>query len=106
MGGGAHASFTVAALCGVGGAAGFAMKRSRASLYAGGATAALMAGSGLLIQQGRDFEGHAAGALTSTLLAGAMGYRAVAHSSKVGAAVGLVGALSAAYHSKKTADWR
>ncbi|KAL1504171.1 hypothetical protein AB1Y20_010580 [Prymnesium parvum] len=107
MGGSAHLSLTVGTLLIGGGIMGYVRKDSMASLAAGTTFGGLMIGSGLLIQAGRDYEGHVVGAAASGVVAAAMGARFVRSRAFMPAgAVSLLTAASAAYHCKKASEWQ
>lgn len=62
--------------------------------------------SGVIIQQGKDFEGHALALGTSVLVVGGTLPRAIKTQKVVPAAVAMLGGVSAAYQAKKTNEWR
>ena len=103
----AHAAFGVAGLVAVGGIIGFAKRRSVPSLVAGLAFGAGFAAAGMMISDGKEFQGHATAATLGTVLAGAMGSRALKTGKMMPAgAVAAIGAAALAYHGKKAMDWR
>ncbi len=104
--GSAHLSFTMAGLVGAGGVAGFAKARSVPSLAAGLGCAAVFAASGVLINQGRNTQGHMLALGTSAGLAAAMGPRALKSGKFMPAGmVAALGLVSGLYHAKKTVEW-
>ena len=106
MGGSAHLSFTVGGLSVAGGVHGFIKTGSKMSLAAGGGLGALLIGSGVLITQGSDLEGHGLALGTSTALGAAMTARfAKTRAMMPAGGMAIVGLLSAAYHGKKFRDW-
>jgi len=107
MGGSAHASFTLAAVLGLGAIAAYTRRGSMPSLLGGLGSSTAMLGSGVLIDNGYDLEGHGVGLAASTVLAGGMGLRAARTGlASPAGAIALLSALSAAYHGKKFNDWR
>ena len=104
--GSAHLSFTMAGLCAGGGVVGYVRARSVPSVVAGFGCGALFLGSGLLIKQGDNVKGHGLALMTSVALVGALGPRALKTGKMMPAgAVAMLGAVSAAYHAKKTIEW-
>jgi uncharacterized membrane protein (UPF0136 family) len=74
--GSAHVNLSLGGLVLVGGAMGYVHKGSKASLIAGVAMGSLLLGSGYLIAKTENiFQGHALGAVTSGVMAAAMGKR-------------------------------
>ena len=106
MGGSAHLSFTVGGLSVAGGLHGFIKTGSKMSLGAGGGLGALLIGSGVLITQGQDLEGHGLALGSSGALGAAMAARfAKTRVMMPAGGMAIVGLLSAAYHGKKFREW-
>mmetsp|Transcript_23042 Transcript_23042/g.55072 ORF Transcript_23042/g.55072 Transcript_23042/m.55072 type:complete len:111 (+) Transcript_23042:25-357(+) len=106
MGGSTHLSFTMGILMAAGGTFAFVKKRSVPSLIGGLSAGALFMGSGLLLQKGQNKNGHMLALATSLLLVGGMGPRAVASKKFMPAGlVASIGAVSAAYQTKKVMEW-
>lgn len=100
--GAAHVTFTVAALVALGGAAGYARKRSVRSLAAGGVFGGAFGLAGYFISTGEVERGYKYATLSSLALAGAMGYRAIRFRQPMPAGLlAGVGAASAVYHGWK-----
>lgn len=107
MGGEAHAAFTVGALVGLGGVAGYVRAKSVPSLVAGLTFGAGFVGCGALISTSQEFAGHAFACALGSVLAVSMGARAVKSGKFMPAGmVASIGTLSAAYHGPKAAEWR
>ena len=106
MGGSAHLSFTVGGLSVAGGLHGFIKTGSKMSLGAGGGLGALLIGSGVLITQGQDLEGHGLALGSSGALGAAMAARfAKTRAMMPAGGMAIIGLLSAAYHGKKFREW-
>ena len=88
-----------------GGLYGFLKAGSRASLAAGCGLGSLLVGSGMLISQGNDLEGHGLALGSSTVLSGAMGMNFARSRAAVPGVIAVVGMVSALYHGKKTLEW-
>ncbi|ESX00984.1 putative membrane protein [Ogataea parapolymorpha DL-1] len=96
-----HPSFTLGGLCLIGGAMGFARKRSMPSLIAGVSMSALYFTAGYLLKNNMEWGIHTALA-TSAVLCGA----GISRSLKVGfkpvpASLTVLGAASSAYYAYK-----
>ena len=99
-----HATLTMAALCGLGGVAGYAKAGSARSaagglLFAGGFSLAAYH-----IQGGEGERGFRLGTTVSVLLAGIMGWRATKRVMPA-APLAALGAASAVYHGMKWREW-
>lgn len=104
--GSAHPAFGLGALTIAGGAMGYMKKGSKASLGAGVFFGSLLIGSGVLISGEHQYEGHLLASGTSSLMAVGMGQRFVKSSKFMPAGlVAVLGAISCAYHVKKTMEW-
>ena len=101
--GSAHLNLTMGGLVGLGGIMGYIKAKSVPSLVAGVGVGALFAGSGYLIKEGQNTNGHGLASITSLALIGGMAPRAM----KGGMAAGVValGVGSLVYNAKKTMDW-
>ncbi len=105
--GASHSAFSVGILLAIGGTIGYIKKKSVPSFVAGIASGTLMVGAGLLINSGRNFEGHSLACTTSAVVAGAMASRATRTKKLMPAgAVASVGLLSAIYQGNKAWEWR
>jgi uncharacterized membrane protein (UPF0136 family) len=105
--GSAHPSFGLGGMVILGGAVGYFRKGSKPSLGAGLLFGGLLIGSGLMITGDQQFEGHTLAAGVSGLMTLAMGQRFLSTGKFMPAGlVASVGALSAAYHTKKALEWR
>ncbi len=104
--GSAHPAFSFGGLTIVGGAVGYFKKGSKASLGAGLACGSLLIGSGLLISNSMEYEGHGLATATSGIMAAGMGqrYMKTGKIMPAGVVAGLA-AVSMAYHAKKTLEW-
>jgi uncharacterized membrane protein (UPF0136 family) len=107
MGGSAHLNYAAGGFVCVGGFAGYMKSASTASL-AGGLGAGLpLLCAGYLITSGSDFEGHALGCASGSVLAGGMGSRFLRSGKFMPAGmVASVALLTAIYNGKKANDWR
>ncbi|PRW45197.1 UPF0136 domain isoform B [Chlorella sorokiniana] len=104
--GSSHAAFTMAALCGVAGAAGYAKSKSTASLAAGLGIAALYSAGGYQINSGRPDVGHPLALVASIALVGAMAPRYLKTKKAWPAGVmAVAGALNVLYQGRKTQEW-
>ena len=100
--GASHVTFAVAAVIAVGGAAGYARRKSARSLAAGIVFSGALALAGVMINRGEAERGFRYAALTSGALAAAMGYRALKFRQVAPAgALAVLGAASTAYHGMK-----
>ena len=89
-----------------GGCVGYARAASLMSLVGGCTFGGALIASGIIIQKGHDFEGHAFGAASSAVAAAAMGSRFAKTGKFMPAgAVAALTAVAAAYNSKKASDW-
>ena len=105
--GSAHPSFAIGGLVILGGAAGYFRKGSKASLGAGVVFGGLLVGSGFMIARDNQFEGHSLAAGVSSVMTIAMGHRYLKTGKFMPAGlVAAVGAISAAYQTKKALDWK
>uniref|UniRef100_A0A7R9WAW6 Transmembrane protein 14C n=1 Tax=Pseudictyota dubia TaxID=2749911 RepID=A0A7R9WAW6_9STRA len=105
--GSAHPAFGLGALTILGGAVGYFRKGSKASLGAGLLFGSLLIGSGIMISGESQYEGHALASGTSGLMALGMGQRFAKTGKFMPAGlVAAMGAVSLAYHTKKTIEWR
>lgn len=86
--------------------AGYARKGSKVSLGSGLVCGGLLIGSGVLISDENQYEGHMIAAGTSGLMTVGMGQRFM-HTSKFMPAgiVAVLAATSMAYHTKKMMEW-
>ena len=104
--GSAHPAFGLGALTIIGGAVGYMKKGSKASLGAGVVCGSLLIGSGVLISGENQYEGHLLASGTSSLMTLGMGSRFVKSGKFMPAGlVAVLGAVSCAYHAKKTMEW-
>ncbi len=104
--GSAHPAFGLGALTILGGAVGYMKKGSKASLGAGVVCGSLLIGSGMLISGEHQYEGHMLASGTSGLMALGMGQRFMKTGKFMPAGiVAALGAVSCAYHAKKTIEW-
>ncbi|KAI9197457.1 transmembrane proteins 14C-domain-containing protein [Polychytrium aggregatum] len=95
-----HPAYTLSGLCAVGGVVGYARTRSKPSLIAGLAFAALFGASGYLIQSNQDWGVELASA-SSAILTSAMLPRAIKTRKPVPAGLALVGVAGLGYYGKK-----
>ncbi len=96
----------MAGLMGLGGAMGYARAKSLPSLAAGLISSSLFAYSGVLINQGKDFEGHALSLTVSSVLTVAMSAR-VLRTRKIMPA-GIIAGIclaSSVYNANKVVEW-
>eukprot|EP01097_Dermamoeba_algensis_P005766 TRINITY_DN3639_c0_g1_i1.p1 TRINITY_DN3639_c0_g1~~TRINITY_DN3639_c0_g1_i1.p1 ORF type:complete len:123 (-),score=32.30 TRINITY_DN3639_c0_g1_i1:52-420(-) len=100
-----HTANTMAALCVVGGVAGYAKTQSKPSLIAGVSIGLLYGISGLLIKENNDL-GYDLATVTSAVLGLAMIPRAVKTKKIVPIALGSVSLLSGGYYAKKSYEAR
>ena len=100
-------NYTAGGLVCAGGIAGYARSASVASL-AGGLGAGLpLLGAGYIISSGSDFEGHALGCASGSVLTVGMGARFLKSGKFMPAGlVASIGLLTALYNGKKASDWR
>eukprot|EP00039_Didymoeca_costata_P018776 m.334925 g.334925 ORF g.334925 m.334925 type:complete len:109 (+) comp17467_c0_seq1:40-366(+) len=101
-----HLNYTVAALVGAGGIAGYVKKKSIPSLAAGVGCGLLYGLSGYLISNGSPDRGHQVGAVVSLVLVGATGPRALRTKKFMPAGlVALIGTAAGIYNAKKAYEW-
>mmetsp|Transcript_20091 Transcript_20091/g.24755 ORF Transcript_20091/g.24755 Transcript_20091/m.24755 type:complete len:111 (-) Transcript_20091:85-417(-) len=104
--GSAHPAFGLGGLTILGGVAGYLKKGSKASLGAGVVCGSLLIGSGILISGENQYEGHLLASGTSSLMSLGMGQRFMKTGKVMPAGiVAALGAVSCAYHVKKTLEW-
>ena len=104
--GSAHLNISLGGLTIVGGAVGFWRKASKISLVAGLTFGALFLGSGYLIANDREYEGHVLATGTAGFMAFGMGQRYF--STRKFMPSGLVAAIAVAatgYNMAKARDW-
>ncbi|EEC49370.1 predicted protein [Phaeodactylum tricornutum CCAP 1055/1] len=106
--GSAHMNMGVGGLTILGGVAGFARKRSKASLVAGlGVGSMLLGSSYLIVKTDQIYEAHLLGTTAGGILALGMGKRFV--STRKVMPAGLVmalGAVTCAYNFNKAQEWK
>jgi len=102
---GHHPTYTLAALLAIGGAMGYAKKKSVISLVAGLGLGVGFGVAGYMIQEGQMTNGHGTALVLSAFTMTAMGYRAVKTQGKVPIAVASLCALSTAYHAQRFMEW-
>ncbi|KAI7822309.1 transmembrane proteins 14C-domain-containing protein [Kickxella alabastrina] len=100
-----HPAYTMAGICAVGGAIGYAKGRSIPSLVAGASIGAVYWYAGTRIQKNQDY-GHELALAASTLLLFAMGPKALRTRAPVPLSMSVLGTGSAAYYSKKVYEER
>ncbi|KAJ2779696.1 hypothetical protein H4R18_003872 [Coemansia javaensis] len=100
-----HPAYTMAGLCVVGGAIGYAKGRSLPSLVAGAGIGAVYWYAGQRIQNNQDY-GHELALAASALLLGAMGPKALRTRAPVPITMSTLGTASAAYYAKKAYEDR
>lgn len=100
-----HATFTMAALLGVGGVMGYVKTRSVPSLVAGITLGAGFGIAGYMLQNGQMTEGHGVGLFFSSITMSAMGIRAMKSRKTLPIAISSIGALSSAYHAHHFTQW-
>ncbi|PIA18574.1 hypothetical protein COEREDRAFT_79614 [Coemansia reversa NRRL 1564] len=100
-----HTAYSMAGICAVGGAIGYAKGRSIPSLVAGVGIGAVYWYAGLRIQKNQDY-GHDLALAASSLLLFAMGPKALRTRAPVPIAMSTLGTASAAYYSKKAYEDR
>ena len=106
MGGSAHASLSAGIVILAGGVFAYVSKGSLPSLLGSSVIGGGLIAGGLLILNGRDFQGHALSAATSILLVGVAAQRySVARKSMPAIPMFVIGAISSAYHIKKVIEW-
>ena len=85
---------------------GYIKAKSKPSLFAGVGLGALMILSGVVIQKGEDFKGHALALATSGLIIAGTLPRAIKTQKVVPAAVATLGLISTIYQAKKVNEWK
>eukprot|EP00535_Pseudo-nitzschia_heimii_P004199 CAMPEP_0197186896 /NCGR_PEP_ID=MMETSP1423-20130617/14817_1 /TAXON_ID=476441 /ORGANISM="Pseudo-nitzschia heimii, Strain UNC1101" /LENGTH=112 /DNA_ID=CAMNT_0042638329 /DNA_START=20 /DNA_END=358 /DNA_ORIENTATION=+ len=104
--GSAHLNFTLGGLAILGGAMGFAKKRSVPSLAAGATCGSLLIGSGLLISKNESFQGHALATGVTGVMAAAMAKRfSTTWKFMPAGLVATLGAMGCAYNAQKALEW-
>ena len=105
--GSAHMNLGVGTLVALGGAMGYAKKKSVPSLVAGAALGGGLIYSGVMINSSKEYEGHVLGSGVSMLMAGGMGARFLKTKAFMPAGmVALLGSVAAAYNVNKALEWR
>ena len=105
--GSAHPAFGLGGLTILGGAVGYFKKGSKASLGGGLFCGGLLIGSGILISGEHQYEGHMLASGTSALMSAGMGQRYLKTGKIMPAGmVSALGAVSLAYHLKKSFEWK
>lgn len=100
-----HPTYTMAALLGAGGVAGYLRTKSVPSLVAGVTLGAGFGLAGYMLQSGNMTQGHGVALFASTITMSAMGVRAIKSRKALPIAVSSLGALSAAYHAHRFTEW-
>ncbi|KAJ2612662.1 hypothetical protein H4S08_002597 [Coemansia sp. RSA 1365] len=100
-----HTAYSMAGICAVGGAIGYAKGRSIPSLVAGVGIGAVYCYAGLRIQKNQEY-GHELALAASSLLLFAMGPKALRTRAPVPVVMSTLGTASAAYYSKKSYEDR
>ncbi|KAJ3219679.1 hypothetical protein HDU67_010041 [Dinochytrium kinnereticum] len=95
-----HTANTLAGVCAVGGIMGYVRAKSLPSLIAGLTFASLYAYSGYLIQSNANY-GSELATVTSVILLGAMGPKAVRTQKPVPMIMSLIGAVGSSYYGMK-----
>jgi uncharacterized membrane protein (UPF0136 family) len=104
--GSSHLNFSLGGLVMVGGAIGYAKKGSIPSLVAGLTFGGLLIGSGVLINKGESFQGHALASGVTGLMTIAMAQRFMSSGKFMpSGAVAALGAVGLAYNLKKAIEW-
>jgi len=97
----------VGSLIALGGAMGFAKKKSVPSLVAGVGLGGALVYTSVMINSGKEFEGHALGSGVGLLLAAGMGARFVKTGAFMPAGmVALLGTVTAAYNVNKAIEYK
>ncbi|KAJ2719749.1 hypothetical protein GGI07_005026 [Coemansia sp. Benny D115] len=100
-----HPAYTMAGICAVGGAIGYAKGKSIPSLVAGVGLGAAYWYAGTRIQNNENY-GHDLALATSSLLLFAMGPKALRTRAPVPVAMSVLGTGAAGYYSKKAYEDR
>ncbi|GAB5592361.1 hypothetical protein Unana1_07261 [Umbelopsis nana] len=102
-----HTAMSMAALCAIGGIAGFARTRSTPSLIAGLGVASLYGGAGYLLKENKDYGAETA-AVASLILAGSMAPRAIKSGFRkpVPVALTIASVAAGAYYANKVLEYR
>ncbi|KAJ1952278.1 hypothetical protein EC988_003642 [Linderina pennispora] len=100
-----HPAYSMAGICALGGAIGYAKGRSIPSLVAGVGIGAVYFYSAQRIQKNQD-HGHDLALAASSLLLFAMGPKALRTRAPVPTVMSVLGSASAAYYSKKAYEDR
>lgn len=104
--GSAHLNFTLGGLTILGGAMGYAKKRSVPSLLAGVTFGGLLVGSGVLISKNESFQGHALASGATGIMSAAMAKRFLSTKNFMPAGMmAVLGAGGLAYNVRKTLEW-
>ena len=104
--GSAHLNFSLGGLAIVGGAIGFMRKSSKISLVAGLTFGSLFLGSGYLISNDREYEGHVLATGTAGFMAFGMGQRFFTTGKFMPSGlVATVAVAATAYNLAKARDW-
>ena len=105
--GSSHLNFTLAAVLGGGGLAGYFKAKSVPSLVAGLSFATIYVGAGVLINQGSPAQGHGLAVIPSTALLTSMAWRAGKSGGKpMPLALAILGTGATIYNVQKYFEWR
>ena len=104
--GSAHMNMSLGGLVTIGGAMGYLKKGSQMSLLAGLTFGSLLLGSGYLIANDQEYNGHVLGGGSSGLMALGMGQRFASTGKFMPAGlVAVLGAACCAYNAHKAMEW-